>query len=128
MLLFGWIGTGGTSFLLGDQWVKDSRALACYGGKRTLPQIHIPIWLLLPSHIKSQQRSNTLHVAKLIGTIGAAKEVLTLKKSWVLKIGRSGSTYLFLQCIWSMSSWHTKASLGSWRYKMIFTMIWLKRL
>ena len=33
---FLWIGTGSTSFLLGDQWRKGGLTLSCDGGKRTL--------------------------------------------------------------------------------------------
>ena len=76
---FKWIGTGGTSFFLGGRWRKGGRTVTYDGGKRTLPQIQIPIWLSWPSHSQSQQRSTTAHVKKLIGTICAAKKVLTSK-------------------------------------------------
>ena len=73
---FGWIRTGSTLFLLGDQWRKGGLTLACDGGKRTLPQIQSPIWSSWPSHSQSQKRYTTDHVAKLIVTRGAAKKVL----------------------------------------------------
>ena len=80
MLLFGWIGTGGTSFLLGGIWRKGGRTLAHDGGKRTLPQMKSPILLSWPPHSQSQQSYITAHVAKLIVIIGAAKKVLTPEK------------------------------------------------
>ena len=54
------------------------------------------------------------------------QESLDIKKSWVLNIGWSGSTYRFLRWTWSVSGWHTKASLGRRRPKLIPTIIWLK--
>ena len=57
----------------------------------------------------------------------SGQEFLTSKKSWVLKIGQSSSTYLFLRIMWLMSGWHTKASLGRRRPKMVNTIICLKR-
>ena len=39
------------------------------------------------------------------------QESLDIKKSWVLNIGQSGSTSLFLRWIWSVSGWNSKASL-----------------
>ena len=43
-------------------------------------RIQSPVWLRWPSHSQSRQISTTEHVAKLIGTIGAAKKVLTSEK------------------------------------------------
>ena len=45
-LVVGWIGTVGTSFLLGDQLIKGVRTLARDGGKRNLTKIQSPIWLI----------------------------------------------------------------------------------
>ena len=120
------VWTCGNSFSLGSKWIKGIRTLARDGGKRTLPQIQIPIWLTLPSHIQSQQIYIIEHADKLIGTIGAAKKVLTSKNNWVLNIGRCGLTYLFLQLIWLMSGWHTNASLGRRIPKLISTIILIK--
>ena len=92
-----------------------------------MPQIQSPIWLIWPSHSQPQHRSTPAHVAKLIGTIGASKKVLTQKKNWVLNIGQSGSTYLFLWWMWSISGWRTRASLGQRRPRMISTIICMKR-
>ena len=54
------------------------------------------------------------------------QESLDIRKNWVLKIGRSGSTYLILRWMWLMSGWHIKASLGRRRPKLISTIICMK--
>ena len=55
------------------------------------------------------------------------QESIDIKNSWVLKIGRSGSIYLFLWLMWLMSGWHTNSSLGRRITKLISTIIWMKR-
>ena len=55
------------------------------------------------------------------------QESIDIEKSWVLNIGQSGSTYLFLQQMWSMSGWHNNSSLAQRSSNMIYTILWLKR-
>ena len=55
------------------------------------------------------------------------QESLDIKKSWVLEICWSGSTYLFLWLMCPMPGWHTKASLERRRPNLISKIISLKR-